>query len=281
MATDASFLCRPGAVEREVAEPDRREEVQPRADLLPELGGDLLRGTREGEPVEERERVVDREPGDVDDAARVDAHRAFIEREAGADLYTGGAIDIDAPEVTITSPAAGARPEPSFTLEADAVDAASGITRVELWIEGTRQGELSAAPYRFEVSGLERRCYDVEVRAVDGAENVGRATRQICIADGDPFGAPCQADATCGSGLCLGGACSQACTSLKPCPEGYDCTSNQCVAQPGAGGGCAAAPGAGVGRLLPLLLLSLLSLLALAFRRRLRRRCQTAARPRR
>ena len=88
---------------------------------------------------------------------RVDAHRAFIEKEAGADLYTGGAIDIDAPEVTITSPAAGARPEPSFTLEADAVDAASGITRVELWIEGTRQGELSAAPYRFEVSGLERR----------------------------------------------------------------------------------------------------------------------------
>src|SRR6185503_1544181 len=66
------------AIEREVAEPDRAEEVEPAADLLLHLGRDLARRALEREPGEERARLVDGVGRHLHDRASAHAHRRAL-----------------------------------------------------------------------------------------------------------------------------------------------------------------------------------------------------------
>ncbi len=67
-----------------------------------------------------------------------------------------------------------------------------------------------------------------------------------------PFAGACTADADCQSGICVTGACSQACSEVDvsvPCPDGYGCKiadgRSVCVAPTAADAGADSAGGAG------------------------------------
>ncbi len=83
---------RTGAVEREVAEPHRGQEVEAPADLLQQLYGDLLGRAFETQVGEERAGVVDRERRDLDDGAARDAHGRALGAQPRAAAPGAGAV---------------------------------------------------------------------------------------------------------------------------------------------------------------------------------------------
>src|SRR5262249_27853758 len=82
------------AVEREVAEADGREELEPPADLLQHLGRDLLRRAGELERAEEGARVLDGQARELDQALPADAHgRALLAHARAATRRAGRVAD--------------------------------------------------------------------------------------------------------------------------------------------------------------------------------------------
>ena len=199
---------------------------------------------------------------------RVDTFRAWIEKQAGADLYKGEAIDTEPPKLIITNPADGAKVPRNLTVKATATDNV-GVTSADVWLNGTLQETVSGpGPYAFSLPGLYNTDHTIKVVVRDIEENSSSATVKVTALPGTGFGVACTADAECQSGRCLAGAapmCTKACSSTKPCPGGFTC---------GADGFCIVADESGCSvssarPLSPVILLTLLALsLALIRRRR-------------
>jgi len=167
---------------------------------------------------------------------RVDVYQSWIVQQAQGDLYAGEPIDTEAPVVSILSPKEGDLVPRQLVVRATATDN-EAVTGVSLELDGGKEGELSQPPYEFTVQGLTSGSHTFKVAALDAEGNVGSAQVAVALQPGAETGAPCEADEDCASGLCRGGACTVGCSSLKPCPEGFECQALACV--PVEGGGCA------------------------------------------
>lgn len=166
------------------------------------------------------------------------------------------------PMLTIKSPAPGKQVQPRFVTKVDATDDVA-IERVELWIDGTKITEKTAAPYwltapadialgphsvevrGYDVQGTEAKvAFDVDVgppcTASSGCTGDDVCVMGVCVPGPDVnggLGMYCNGNSECLSLQCAmsseGKACVESC-DLSPgsCPEGFSCIAA------GAGGVC-------------------------------------------
>ena len=78
-----------------------------------------------------------------------------------------GAADALAPSVSITSPSNGATVPSSFTVALDATDNIA-VAKVDLYVDGNLVESATAAPYSFDVSGLNNGAHTLQAKATDG-----------------------------------------------------------------------------------------------------------------
>ncbi|MEZ4359042.1 MAG: M4 family metallopeptidase [Kofleriaceae bacterium] len=138
---------------------------------------------------------------------------------AWAAVGVGGPAPTDAvaPTAQITAPAADAKVDAGFAVEATVTDDTC-VHKVELWIDGTLAQTLTAAPYSFTTdTNLAAGAHTVELRAYD-AFNVTSSTANVTIGgkgnggggggDGDGDNSTltggCSTGGTSGGGLLLG-----------------------------------------------------------------------------
>jgi len=86
----------------------------------------------------------------------------------------GGGGDHTPPVVSITAPAPGSTVSGTVTVSASATDNV-GVSRVELWIDGTQVGALAAPPYQWgwNTVGTANGTHTLSARAYDAAGNLG------------------------------------------------------------------------------------------------------------
>jgi hypothetical protein len=93
-------------------------------------------------------------------------------------LYTlgggGGGGDTTPPTTSLTSPANGATVSGTITVSASASDNV-GVTRVELFVDGSLAGTDTSSPYSFSwnTTGVPNGSHSLQTRAYDAAGNVG------------------------------------------------------------------------------------------------------------
>jgi MYXO-CTERM domain-containing protein len=209
-----------------------------------------------------------------------------------------GPADHEPPTLGVTAPTDGAEVLPGFEVLVEAQDN-DRITKVELWIDGVYQSVDNAPPYTLQaLRSLAPGPLAVEVRVMDNGANLVTAQLAVtlvaeCSGDGEcaaeqrcagfvclgDYGAACEGDADCGTGLCADTGQGRVCTSIcsgpsaAACPAGTTCASagvgfNKCVPSPGGCGcrvaGARHAPLGGAG------ILAALAAVLLARRRRLR-----------
>jgi chitodextrinase len=87
---------------------------------------------------------------------------------------SGGASDTTAPTTSITSPTAGATIGGTATVSATASDNV-GVTKVELYVDGTLNSTLTSSPYNFSLNTttLTNATHSLTTKAYDAAGNVG------------------------------------------------------------------------------------------------------------
>jgi MYXO-CTERM domain-containing protein len=179
---------------------------------------------------------------------RGDAFVSWIEQTSGGDVNKGGTEppppppDTEAPKVTILAPAAGATAPASLVIKAEITDNV-GVTKAELVVDGSVVATLTAKPYEFSAT-LSPGPHAVKVVGHDAAGNKGEATVSVTVSQ-DPspapgpgpnptpapgaFGATCQSNADCTSGICaedpgVGKFCTQGCDpDTDSCPGGATC----------------------------------------------------------
>jgi hypothetical protein len=159
--------------------------------------------------------------------------------------------DTEAPRVTITAPAGGARLGPTFTLRATITDN-QGVSKAEAAVDGNVIAMLSSAPFDFTVS-LAAGQHTLAVYGHDAAGNKGTATVTVTVEAGTTappvpitpptaapgtFGATCKVAADCTSKLCgqdtetKATFCTEACDPAgNPCPSGASCFSTTAAAK--------------------------------------------------
>ena len=216
-------------------------------------------------------------------------------------LAWAGPADHVPPTLTVTHPLDGDTVGPAFATEFEVADE-TRIDRVELWVDGAFV--LGDGEYRWELSlpaSLRPGPHDVEIRVIDGGENVTAVARAVTLTaecgDGLPdcpdgktcaegvclgdIGTSCDDPDACASGLCVVGSnntsqyCSAYCTDGDDtCPGGFECVSSEFgspLCQPGDGGGGGCRIGAPGGRAAKGFTLAALAL-ALVLQNLLRRR---------
>jgi MYXO-CTERM domain-containing protein len=151
--------------------------------------------------------------------------------------------DTEAPKVTITTPAGGAKLGPTFALKAAITDN-TGVTKAEAAVDGNVVAMVSSAPYDFTVS-LAAGQHTLVVNGYDAAGNKGSASVLVTVEAGTTappvpvtpstptpgsFGATCVTSADCSSKLCGQDTetstkfCTAACDpNGDPCPGGASC----------------------------------------------------------
>jgi subtilisin family serine protease len=89
-------------------------------------------------------------------------------------LFGGGGGDTTPPTTSITSPANGATVSGTITVSATASDNV-GVTRVELFVDGSLAGTDTSAPYSFSwnTASVPNGSHSLQTRAYDAAGNVG------------------------------------------------------------------------------------------------------------
>jgi len=94
---------------------------------------------------------------------------------------TGGLTDTQAPVVSITSPANGASLTGKVNINASASDN-YGVTKVEIYVDGTLQASLTASPYTYswDVAQIAAGSHTILAKAYDAAGNIG-VSAQISV----------------------------------------------------------------------------------------------------
>ena len=89
-------------------------------------------------------------------------------------LFGGGGGDTTPPTTSITSPVNGATVSGTITVSATASDNV-GVTRVELFVDGSLAGTDTSSPYSFSwnTTGVPNGSHSLQTRAYDAAGNVG------------------------------------------------------------------------------------------------------------
>jgi hypothetical protein len=125
----------------------------------------------------------------------------FVELRADV----AAAPDTTAPEVTISSPAAGANLAGTVSLGADASDAV-GVTGVELLVDGVVVATLSSPPWSFAWNSTDvaNGSHQVGARAFDAAGNQGHAT-PVSVTVTNDLTPPTTAITTPGAGSVVAG----------------------------------------------------------------------------
>jgi len=112
-------------------------------------------------------------------------------------------IDSEAPQAAITAPASGATVPTSFAVDANVSDA--NLERVDLAIDGNLVGTATAAPFRFDVSGLTPGSHTLTLSALDFAGKTSLVTQTVTVSStADPDG---DGDGD-GGGNAVAGGCS-------------------------------------------------------------------------
>jgi hypothetical protein len=90
--------------------------------------------------------------------------------------------DTIAPATSVTSPASGATVSGNVTVAASASDNV-GVTKVELWMDGSLIGTANASPYNFvwNATAAANGTHTLQTRAYDAAGNVGTSTTVSAI----------------------------------------------------------------------------------------------------
>lgn len=177
--------------------------------------------------------------------------------------------DVTKPTVSITAPGNG-------ELVAEGVDVTIAVTAsddeelvsVSAELDGMDLGALTAAPFEWPVTGLDRGEHTIVVRALDASDNAQSATLTFHVGEcvlgtdcGDGFtcqdnlcvegtgpgggdgnlGDPCTGNEDCASGICgtVGGdsRCTEQCDTDGDCPTGFECLTGGACWQTGGGGG--------------------------------------------
>jgi hypothetical protein len=161
-----------------------------------------------------------------------------------------GPGDTLAPVVSIDAPQNGAVVAPGFDVAVTAEDD-TGISRVELLIDGALADTNTAAPWGFTTDpNLAEGAHTLEVRAYDSVDTMASDTISVTVQADDPTdptdpnddpmnppinpgdtGSPCTDGGECNSGICAtsgdGGHCTEFCdpATAGDCPDGFACTS--------------------------------------------------------
>ena len=167
---------------------------------------------------------------------RVDAYYSWIYSKAQGDIYSGGPLDTEAPQVSITSPTSGASVNPAFKVSVSASDD-TGVTRVVLYLNAQKAGELTSGPFDFQLNNVAWGTHTLEAVAHDGAKHSTSTSISITVknpsAPKKPIGGSCNKNTDCGSQVCVGmtsgGYCSRACATTTQCPSGFSCSNQVCV----------------------------------------------------
>jgi MYXO-CTERM domain-containing protein len=171
------------------------------------------------------------------------------------------------PTLSVMSPDDGSTVRPAFTVMATASDE-TAMAQVLVLLDGVERG-TSAVPegttYTITLGGVPEGAHVLEVQAIDLAGNVTTQKRDITVAFG-ALGETCSANQDCKGSMCAITAedsfCTQTCGDGMGCPDDFSCTNagGQQICVPSEGGGCSAAGSPGVGGLLGLLAIGLISM---------------------
>jgi subtilisin family serine protease len=99
--------------------------------------------------------------------------------------FHAGAVDITAPTLTVTAPAAGRHLRGTVMVNADATDA-RGVTAVDLVIAGTTVATDTTAPYTLAWTPPQEGDATLTVRAHDAADNTTSVQRSVTIDNTGP-----------------------------------------------------------------------------------------------
>ncbi len=179
---------------------------------------------------------------------RTDSYYSWIYAQAKGDLYDGGALDNQPPSLAITSPSAGATVGSNFTVSVSATDNV-GVSRVVLYLNAQKLGELTKAPYQFQLTQTPWGTHTVEAVAHDAAGYSASVSISLLVKNSTtptppkpkPLGGSCSADNQCGSQMCMtvsatAGYCTRKCTNNTQCMTGFSCTNNVCLKGQNNGG---------------------------------------------
>jgi chitodextrinase len=97
-------------------------------------------------------------------------------------------IDTTPPTVSLTAPSAGTTIAlgSSTTISSSASDSQSGVSKVEIYIDGSLKSTLTASPYNYswDATGLSLGAHTIQAKATDGFSNTGSSTMvTVNIAD--------------------------------------------------------------------------------------------------
>jgi chitodextrinase len=97
-------------------------------------------------------------------------------------------IDTTPPTVSLTAPSAGTTIAlgSSTTISSSASDSQSGVSKVEIYIDGSLKSTLTASPYNYswDTTGLSLGAHTIQAKATDGFSNTGSSTMvTVNIAD--------------------------------------------------------------------------------------------------
>jgi len=157
--------------------------------------------------------------------------------------------DISPPKVTIDSPSEGASVSPLTTVQATVTDD-TGVSKVELLLDGKPQAALTSAPFDFKLT-LPGGKHTLRVEGLDAAGNRGSAAVTVMVDVAtmpDPgttspgpvtpgttpppgaYGTQCRSADDCQSGICaedeafVGKYCTETCDpAASSCPDGAGC----------------------------------------------------------
>ena len=110
-----------------------------------------------------------------------------LKERLGTTVITVNIDNLTPPEIVILNPVGGGAYGGYFTLEADVTDA-SGVSRVEVEVDGALQDTLTAPPFeaRVETSTLAEGAHAVLVRAYDVHANVSSRQAQFMVDNSPP-----------------------------------------------------------------------------------------------
>jgi MYXO-CTERM domain-containing protein len=129
-------------------------------------------------------------------------------------------------DLAVSAPADGATLGSEFSVSAEASTPA-GVAEVDLFMDGTLVGALTAAPYAWDLSAVANGEHVLTVKATGADGAVGERSLAVAVF-AQAVSVHCTSDAECQSGRCADAAtgrgyCTQSCQTSADCPNSAAC----------------------------------------------------------